>query len=248
MRETQNNNNFYRTKNTKKVKDLERHRIWLDITNSALTTGGQTMVGYIENATNGYDLGYDSNLFDDKRPLLIYSMLGIDTMAIQGRALPFSDSDTVPIGYYTKEADNVTLSVNHVDGLFLDNQGVYLEDKLLNVIHDIKSNPYVFASAAGTFNDRFVLRYTDGSLGVKKRDALVNKVLVSNKNKQIHINSLVETIGQVVIYDLLGKQIYQKANVNSNELSIANLVSSHQTLVVKTTLQNGTTVTDKIVY
>src|SRR5699024_7498930 len=109
----------------------------------------QTMVGYIENATNEYDFGYDSNLFDDKRPLLLYSMLGIDTMAIQGRALPFSDSDTVPIGYFTKTADNVTLSIDHVDGLFLDNQAIYLEDKLLNVIHDIKSDPYVFASAAG---------------------------------------------------------------------------------------------------
>ncbi|SHF89242.1 hypothetical protein SAMN05443549_101722 [Flavobacterium fluvii] len=248
MRETKNNTNFYRTQNTKKVKDLERHRIWLNITNSALTTGSQTMVGYIENATNAYDLGYDSNLFDDTRPLLIYSMLGTDTMAIQGRALPFSDSDSVPIGYFTKVADNVTLSIDHVDGLFLDNQEIYLEDKLLNVIYDIKADPYVFASAAGTFNDRFVLRYTNGSLGTKNFDSQTNKVFVSSKNKQIKINSYSGTIDKVVVFDLLGRQIYQKSKVDSNEFSIANLVSSHQTLVVKTTLQNGITVTDKIMY
>lgn len=248
MRETKNNTNFYRTKNTKKVKDIERHRIWLNITNSAVTTGSQMMVGYIENATNDYDLGYDSTLFNDKRPLLLYSMLGTDTMAIQGRALPFSDADTVPIGYYTKVADNITLSIDHVDGLFLDNQGIYLEDKLLNVIHDIKSDPYVFASEAGTFNDRFVLRYTDGTLGTKNHNSQANKVVVSNKNKQIKINSFSETIDQVVIFDLSGRQIYQQNKVNSNELSIPNLVSSHQTLVVNTTLQNGTTVTNKIIY
>lgn len=248
MRETNNNTNFYRIKKNKTISDIERHRIWLNITNSALTTGSQTMVGYIENATNGYDLGYDSNLFDDTRPLLVYSMIGPDTMAIQGRVLPFSDSDNVTIGYFTKTADNVTLSIDHVDGLFLDNQGIYLEDKLLGVIHDIKSEPYVFASEAGTFNDRFVLRYTDGSLGTKDFDSQTNKVVVSNKNKQIKINSFSEPIKKVVIFDLSGRKIYQKENVNSLEWSITNLSSSHQTLVVKTTLQNGMTLTNKILF
>jgi len=68
------------------------------------------------------------------------------------------------------------------------------------------------------------------------------------KNKQIKINSFGETIDKVTIFDLLGRQIYQKNKVNSNELSITNAVSSSQTLLVKTTLQNGQIVTEKIVY
>lgn len=248
MREPKNNANFYKTKNNKKTKDLEAHRIWLNITDSAKKTGSQTMVGYIENATNNYDLGYDSVLFDDTKPLLIYSMLGTDTMAIQGRALPFSDADTVPIGYYSKIADNVTVTLSRVDGLFLDNQDIFLEDKLLNVIHDLKSNPYVFASTAGTFNNRFVLRFTDGTLGSEDFIAQEKKVLVSTKNKQIKINSFSETIDKVTIFDLLGRQIYQKNKVNSNELSVGNVVSSNQTLLVKTTLQNGKVITVKIVH
>jgi hypothetical protein len=248
MREPKNNTNFYKTKNNKKTKDLEANRIWLNITDSAKKTGSQTMVGYIENATNNYDLGYDSVLFDDTKPLLIYSMLGTDTMAIQGRALPFSNADTVPIGYYTKIADNVTIALNNFDGLFLDNQGIFLEDKLLNVIHDLKDAPYVFNSAAGTFNDRLVLRYTDGTLGDKDFKSETNKVVIATKNKQIKINSFGETIDKVTIFDLLGRQIYQKYKVNSNELSITNAASSSQTLLVKTTLQNGQIVTEKIVY
>jgi hypothetical protein len=248
MREPKNNANFYKTKNTKKTKDLEANRIWLNITDSAKTTGSQTMLGYIENATNNYDLGYDSILFDDAKPLLIYSMLGTDKLAIQGKALPFSNADTVPIGYYTQIADNVTITLHQTDGLFLDNQDIFLEDKVLNVIHDLKSDPYVFASAAGTFNNRFVLRYTDGTLGDKDFKAESNKVVVAIKNKQIKINSFGETIDKVTIFDLLGRQIYQKNKVNSNELSITNAASSSQTLLVKTTLQNGQVVTEKIVY
>jgi hypothetical protein len=47
---------------------------------------------------------------------------------------------------------------------------------------------------------------------------------------------------------LLGRRIYQKSNVNSNELSISNLVSNRQVVIVKTVLQNGQEVNNKIVY
>jgi hypothetical protein len=242
------NANFYRTKNIKKAAELERHRIWFNITDSAHTTGNQTMVGYIENATNDFDLGYDSYVFDDARPLLIYSMIGTETLSIQGRALPFIDSDIVPMGYVTNIADNITITIDHVDGLFLDNQGIYLEDKLLNVIFDIKAEPYVFASAAGTFNDRFVLRYTDGTLGVKNFNTKENAVSVSVKNKQIKINSNSETIDKVMVYDISGKLIYKKDKANTQEVTISNLTAKNQALIVKTTLQNGKIVSDKIVY
>lgn len=247
MRETSNNNNFYKTKNNYKIKTLEKDRIWLSLTNSSSNVS-QALVGYIENATNGYDPGYDSYVFDNTVPFLLYSLIGTDKMAIQGRALPFDSTDTVPLGYAIDTDGTATITVTQMDGLFLNDQGIYLEDKLLNVIYDIKSAPYTFTSVAGTFNDRFVLRYTDGALGTKKFDALTNKVLVSAKNKEITVNSFAETINKLTIYDLLGRQIYQKTNVNSNVLTIDNLVSSHQGLVVKTTLQNGITVSDKIIY
>ena len=57
-----------------------------------------------------------------------------------------------------------------------------------------------------------------------------------------------ETIDKVVVYDLLGRQIYTKTAVNSNELVVSNLVSGQQALVVKVVLQNGSSSTKKIVY
>jgi len=93
-----------------------------------------------------------------------------------------------------------------------------------------------------------VLKYTDKTLGKPNLGISKNKVLVSVKNSQIIINSFNETIDKVTIYELLGKQLSQKRNVNSNELLIANLFSSHQTLVVKTVLKKGMNYTDKIMY
>jgi hypothetical protein len=75
-------------------------------------------------------------------------------LAIQSKGLPFLDSDTVPLGYSITTNGAAKIAIDHVDGLFLDDQNI--EDKLLNVIHDIKASPYDFSSAVGTFNDRFV--------------------------------------------------------------------------------------------
>ena len=77
---------------------------------------------------------------------------------------------------------------------------------------------------------------------------LENQVLVSNKNKQIKVSSKVETIDKVSVYDLLGRLLFKKDKVNSNEFSILNLVSSQQTVLVKVTLQNGNEVTKKVMF
>jgi hypothetical protein len=85
-------------------------------------------------------------------------------------------------------------------------------------------------------------------LGTDDFDTHAHTVLVLVKNKQIKINAFAETIEKVVIYDLSGKQIYQKDNVNSNKLSVIDLVFNNQMLIVKTILQNGKTATNKGVY
>ena len=77
---------------------------------------------------------------------------------------------------------------------------------------------------------------------------LILKLLNMIKNKQIKINSDSESIDKVMVYDLLGKLIYKKEKENSQEVIISNLTTKNQVLMVKTTLQNGQTVSDKIVY
>ncbi|WP_395049928.1 T9SS sorting signal type C domain-containing protein [Flavobacterium sp.] len=250
IRIANNNSQFYKTRNPKTKTAIEKNRIWLNLTN---TQGAfkQTLVGYITDATNDYDDRFDGESFDGNEFVDFYSVNQDKNLTIQGRALPFDENDEVPLGYRTTINGDFTINIDQVDGS-ITNQAVYIEDKLTNTVTNLKSENYSFNTVAGTFNDRFVLCYKDNStaktLATANFNSQANKVLVSNKNKQIKINSFAETIDKVTIYDVLGRQIYQKDKVNSNELSIANLVSSRQTLIVKTVLQNGSTVTDKIIY
>ncbi|WP_395049927.1 T9SS sorting signal type C domain-containing protein [Flavobacterium sp.] len=242
------NSQFFKSRNPKIIPKnvIEKNRLWLNLTN---TQGAfkQTLVGYVTDATNDYDSSFDGESFDGNEFVDFYSVSQDKNLTIQGRALPFDETDEVPLGFKSTIDSAFTINIDQVDGS-LTNQTVFIEDKLTNTIFDLKNGDYTFTTVAGTFNGRFVLRYTNKNLGNNNFSTKENLVLVSNTNKQIRINAFAETIDKVSVYDIAGKQIFQKTNVNSNELSISNLGSGHQVLVVKTSLQNGTTVSNKIIY
>ena len=241
------NSQFFKTRNPKtKTTTFEKHRIWLNLTN---TQGAfkQTLIGYITDATNEYDSRFDGESFDGNEFVDFYSINQEKNLVIQGRALPFDENDQVPLGFRTTIEGAFTIKIDQADGV-LTNQAVFIEDKLTNSIFDLRSGPFTFNTVAGTFNDRFVLRYTNKTLGTIDLETFENQVLVSNKNKQIKINSKAVTIDKVVVYDLLGRLLFKKDKVNSNEFSVLNLISNSETLLVKVTLQNGETVTRKILY
>lgn len=244
------NSQFFKLSDAKSKasSSIEKDRVWLNLFNSQ-GAFKQTLVGYITGATDEYDNGYDGETFDGNEFVDFYSINQDKNLVIQGRALPFDETDEVPLGYKTTVAGDFTIAIAQTDG-FLATQEIFLEDKINKSIRNLKVGHYTFTTGSGTFNDRFVLRFINANktLGTSNFDELNNTVFVSNKNKQIKINSSVEMIDKVQIYDLLGRSIYQKMNVNTSEFLISNLVSNHEVLLIKIKLQNGQTVTKKIVY
>jgi hypothetical protein len=245
---TGNNSQFFKTNSTKSktTSAIEKNRVWLNLTN---TQGAfkQLLVGYITGATNDYDNGYDGETFDGNEFLDFYSVNQDKNFVIQGRTLPFDVNDEVSLGYRSVAVGDFSIGIDEVDGVMLS-QKVYIEDKLLNVVHDLKASPYDFTTQAGTFNDRFVLRYVDKTLGTGDFETADDKIIISVKNKQIKIDSPNVTIDKILIFDLLGKQIYRKINIGNNEHTISNLASSEQALIVKVVLQNSQTVSKKVIF
>lgn len=239
------NTNFYKIA-SKKTESLQSHRVWLNLTNNS-ENFSQALVGYAAEATDQYDPGYDGTSFGGETYGL-YSLLGTDELTIQARALPFVDTDIVPLGYTINVAGNAVITIDHVDGIFLNDQKVYLEDKLLNVIHDVKSSPYNFSSAAGTFNDRFVLRYTGKTLGTKDFDLNENTVLIAKDRNELKIKSQQENIRQITVFDLLGRKVFDKEAIDTNEFRTSNITVKKQIIVVKVTLSNGQVISKKVIF
>lgn len=239
------NTQFFRTANAENsvAASDEKHRIWLDIIK---TSNGQTdtaLIGYVSNATMGEDNLYDT-FFMPRNEVSLYSLINTKSYIIQGRSLPFDTTDLVPLGMKIISAGNHTIAIRQVDGIFEGNQNIYLEDKQLNIIHDLKQSPYHFTAPTGINNTRFVLRYTTNALGNADFD-YDNQVVVFSKNNTVTINSSIQNIAEVQVYDVLGRQLYQNTAVENQEHSFAKDIAQ-QTIIVKVKLQNGIWVTKKV--
>uniref|UniRef100_UPI0013D823DE T9SS sorting signal type C domain-containing protein n=1 Tax=Flavobacterium fluviatile TaxID=1862387 RepID=UPI0013D823DE len=176
-----------------------------------------------------------------------YSINEASDLTIQGRALPFTDADVVPLGYRSTIAGEFTIAIDQADGN-LATQRVYLEDKQLGTISELTAKNYTFTTKAGTFKNRFVLRYKNNTLGTGDFETTEDAVSVLAQNKTVTVNSTAENIEKVFLYDLSGKLLYTRDNVNNLQLIMQNLSFAQQVLLVKVVLDNGYQTTKKVIF
>ncbi len=246
MRVTGSNSGFFRPANEfvatpAAATGIEKHRIWLDLF-KAEGVFKQALVGYIEGDTNGIDRNYDGIQLDGGNGLGFYSILEDQHMGIQGRALPFYDTDFVPMGYSSISAGQFTIAIDRTDGLFTT-QGIYLEDNVMGTVHDLKAAPYVFTTDAGEFNQRFVLRFTGSALSMGD-NYFGSGLQMAVRDSHVHFKSA-RTIDQVDVFDLTGRRVLQQ-QVNDSEGTITKLQVT-QSYIVKFTFADGTVENRKII-
>lgn len=227
---------------------LEKSRLWLDFANTNGDSFKQLLVGYIENATNAYEDGFDGEVLEAGNTVSFYSLAGAKNLTIQGRALPFDQNDQVPLGYKTDTAGSYTIALSNSDGLFSDNTTpVYLEDTLLNTYHDLRSGAYTFVTETGVFDTRFVLRYNN-LLSLSPVQFDENDVVVFKQNDAIHIETANVTMKSVKVYDIQGRLVIAKDNVNSQSALLQHVGLASQVLMVQITSVDGVTINKKIIF
>lgn len=244
LRSSVTGGSFFRNSNASSD-EVERHRIWLNLSNGSEVIG-QTLLGYMTGATAGVDYGIDGRYFNDS-PIAFTSYLESQEFAIQGRSLPFTSDDVVSMSFKTDVAGNYTIALDHVDGLFAGSQEIFLKDNLTGQLHNIKSSAYSFATEAGVFNNRFEIVYRT-LLGVEVPTISSNNIVAYKQNGSLVVNSGNYIMDKIELYDISGRLIYSRNNVDATNAVISNLAVANQVLVVKiTTAENGAA-NKKIVY
>lgn len=200
----------------------EQGKIWIDLLDQN-NNATRTLIGYVESATNQRDRLYDALTTESK----IYSLIDSQKFIIQGRSLPFDQNDQVNLGIKISTSGSYKIAVADIIG-FLSSQNVYLQDTYLNVIHDLRQSPYLFSSAQGTFNDRFILRYTNNSLS--NPDFTNTNFILYVKDDLINVKSN-SIIQEVKVYNILGELLYD-SKFNDNLVSF-NIEANNQILFVK---------------
>ena len=219
-------------------------RLWLNLKSNAIVVGNMAL-GYKEGATNDLDLVYDGEYLNDS-PLALTSSLPGKELSVQHRAAPFVDTDVVPLSFKTDVAGTYSIDFNGTDGV-LDTQDVYLEDLLLGQSVAIKTTPYTFTSAAGTFSDRFRIVYMNSALGTDEPVFNANQVVIyKNEINDFVINSGNVIMSNIKVYDVRGRLLQEYKNVNDSETTI-NVGSVNQVLLVQITSEDGVMVTKKVI-
>lgn len=241
MRSGDNANQFF--KSSLKSGPIPGDRIWLNLTKS---DGGfcQMLVGYFANATLGVDNGIDGSVLGNPRPLLCSVIDNVD-YAIQGRP-PFVNTDEVQLNFKTATAGQFMIAIDHVDGLFLNAQDIFIKDKLTNTLHNLKSGGYVFTSDVGNFPNRFEMTYINSVLSTGSVDFTPNNLIVYKENSDLIVNTGKFFLDTVKIFDMQGRVIAQKNNIDGSKIVFNNLNIANQVLLVQAKAVDGTVVTKKV--
>jgi len=239
LQRTTDNGLFYRTTLSDGVS-----RMWIGLANEQNEVGSM-VIGYKDEATNGYDADFDGLYINDS-PLALVSLVDTAELIIQHRA-PFEDSDVVPLLFKTNTAGNYTISITGLAGLFdSTNQAIYLKDNLNNTITNLKTASYAFVSEAGVFASRFEIVY-QAPLSVVN-PVFGNGVVVYSKNQEININTGAEAMATVKVIDVRGRLLTEKNNVNAMTTTIPLAQVANQVLIVQITAANGQIVSRKVVH
>lgn len=248
---TYSNTSFYKTASEPSfdVNTLERHRIWLDLVNNATSQSDRALVGYIEGATNNEDSFYDAETMY-MGSMALFSMIGNEKYLIQGRQLPFNNSDVIPLGVTITAAGRYTIGIGAFDGLFTNPlTAIYLEDKVTEKVQNLKIKPYTFSANAGTFTNRFKLRFKYK----KDHDDDDDDKMVSNaavmaikSNTDIEVTTTESTMESITVFDLVGRVLFTTNGLLGNNFTIPNVVMNQHALILKVTLTDGTVVTKKM--
>ena len=237
-----NNGSFFR--NNSQTTAEGEGRLWLNLKSNAIVVGNMAL-GYKEGATNYLDLLYDGEYLNDSSLALTFSLPGKE-LSVQHRAAPFVDTDVVPLSFKTDVAGTFSIDFNGTDGV-LDSQDIYLEDLLLGQSVAIKTTPYTFASAAGTFSDRFRIVYINNALGTDVPVFNANQVVIyKNEINDFFINSGNVIMSNIKVYDVRGRLLQEYKNVNDSQTTI-NVGLVNQVLLVQITSEDGVMVTKKVI-
>jgi hypothetical protein len=189
----------------------------------------QIAVCFLPTAIDGVDLA-DSKFPAAEADIIADMYLVLNNELYVHSTTSFDENKRFPIGF--KNATNglftFTIKVNEFVNFDVDN--VYLYDNITGVYHDIKNSSCDITLPTGIYNNRFEITFKNSNLSIND-DIKSNLMITQNNTTQmvtVQNPNLLE-IKSVTLYDLTGKQIFDKQRLgsqNSYQFSTSGLASS----------------------
>ncbi len=199
--------------------DSQDNRLKLTAASTTNNTYVETVVGFDQNATEEYDLNYDSHFFGGiAQAPMMYSLTRTQSDMSTNVMPAVPENNTIPVTFWKGDATTYTMTASGLES-FAQGVNVTLEDLVSGSIQDMRVNPvYPFTSGASDPSGRFVLHF-GGAFGIQNPDE--GTISAYSWQKSIYVsNGSGKTIQDVIVYDLLGKELVHKNRIEGTTLKI----------------------------
>ncbi|MBR9846552.1 MAG: T9SS type A sorting domain-containing protein [Algicola sp.] len=200
MRSTGTSDDFIQGRNAELV--------YLKLNLSAGSETSRTEFYFNDNASQGLDVGYDAEAFDD---MSLYSHLIQDNegKAIALQTLNPSDLSevSIPLGVNANQGEQITFSIS--DSTLPQSVNVYLDDVVANTSTLLTTGDYVVTpttNLSGT--GRFFLRTSEDALSTIENSLETLNIFALNTSKEIVVSGLLKEQTNLILYDIQGRQVF----------------------------------------
>jgi len=245
MTEASSSSVFMRTGESQSSQDEDengdlRMKIGLKF-NSVNTYTRKILVTADDNATMGYDWGYDAELYDNQSDDM-YWLIAEGKYVIQG-VDAFNIDTKLPLGMNLDAAGENTISIDKLENIPND-MDIFLHDMQLDIYHNLKEGEYTFNTVSGVYMERFEIVFTESgdTLSVENAelendlqvffDTTREGVIVSNPK-----NLVIDTIE---MFTILGQSVFATDDsTTDNEFKIETKTLSAGAYIVKVETETG---------
>jgi hypothetical protein len=151
---------------------------------------------------DGYNKDYYFYLGDDKQYLI--------------NVIEFDINKKIPLGFKNNATTNFKLTLNEM--INFETPEVYVHDKTNDTYTDIVNGLFEVNLPAGVNNNQYEITFTNSTLAVNN-NAVSNFTVFQNNNKELLniVNPNNIEINNVVLYDVVGKVIFDKKETSSKD-------------------------------
>ncbi|MBC8489965.1 MAG: T9SS type A sorting domain-containing protein [Bacteroidetes bacterium] len=181
----------------------------------------EAIVGMVQGANNAFDSEYDAyKIYGIEDAPQLFSCY--EDLEMAANFFPNIVSEKIiRLGLKIGIKGQYTFNFLGLDN-FDNSIDVYLEDKLISGNNrsfiNLRENPvYSFTTNAGTEINRFVLHFNKSQTDIYNNppmDGSFNEILIYSYEKNIYVNYRNSAPALVIVYDLLGKEIFSKSLVS----------------------------------
>tara|TARA_B100000378_G_scaffold169674_1_gene136770 strand:+ start:6270 stop:11798 length:5529 start_codon:yes stop_codon:yes gene_type:complete len=208
--------------------------VWLKVSGPAVTD--ELFIGFDQQATLGFDAHLDAHKLLNKEAPNLSTKLNGDFYAIC-RVAPHGLS-SFPLAL-DDVADGQPCSFKLDAGQLNAYTAVSLEDKMLNVVHDLKASDYHFTQNNAYGPDRFVLHFSASNIITEEFPVAQNwYAYTSEEGIVVQLGDLKDALVQV--YDLGGRLLFKLEHQEGVVRIPGNPTSQFYVIKVNSSLASGT--------